>query len=335
MAIGVHYVFRCIRRRRHPEITMLAILIIAPCSSLILNFVIMALGKGWNLQRILELYKWRAGAAEVGEHDWGKWFTQLWKHAITNFSLPVLIIAISYLTFGQLFVLMTNTQKKTKETTLRRFPQFWFFILPAIFQLFLLKGCLWKHETWERPLILPVAVSAALGIMVLYDILERIRPLLAKMATVVLILIITVSCIRGLNHYHSISHFSPAKVKLFTMLNKRIPPDKALLSPIFPFEGFIANQHKTKGAFYRPEVAWYLDREIVQAITFEEIQEKAKTGRFPCYLIPDIPQLNPLMNQLQKRYRSERIPADPGGPGKSRMLPYRIFDLRSSATAGS
>ena len=46
LAIGVHYVFRCIRRRRFPEMTILAILIIAPLSSLILNFAIMATAHG-------------------------------------------------------------------------------------------------------------------------------------------------------------------------------------------------------------------------------------------------------------------------------------------------
>jgi hypothetical protein len=68
---------------------------------------------------------------------------------------------------------------------------------------------------------------------------------------------------------------------MFKMLNKNIPPDKALLS----FESFVVNQHAAKGAFYRPEIGWYLDRPIVVARGLADIQEKAKTGKYPYYLI--------------------------------------------------
>jgi len=332
LAIGVHYIFRCIRRRQFPETTMLAILVVAPLSSLILNFAIMAIGHGWDFQRVLELYKWRAGSGEMQQHDWGKWFAQLWGHAVTNFSLPILIIAIAYLTFGQLVVFMVDTTKKTQIKAERRFPHFWFFIMPAIFQLFLLKGCLWKHQTWERPLILPIAVAAALGIMLLADILTKARPLLAKIVTAIIMVIITVSCAKGLNYYYSIHHFSPEKVKLFTMFNELIPPDKMLLS----FEGLKVQQHKAKGSHYRPEIAWYLDREVVVARTLTEIEEQAKTGKFPYYLMPRTyydretsAYLAKLSNELQQRYKMTYIPPDPGGPDQAPMLPYLIFDLSS------
>ena len=333
LAIGVHYVFRCIRRKQLPDKALLAILIIAPLSSLLIDFTIMAAGHGWDYQKIIDLYKWRAGPGEMQKHDWAKWFLQIWKHAVTNFSLPVLIISIAYLTVGQLFVFTTDTAKKASAAVRRRFPQFWLFLMPAVFQLFLLKGCLWKHETWEKPLIPLVAISAALGIMLTADVLNRIRPLLAKISMAVLIGLIAVLCTTGLNHYHSIRHFSPAKVKLFTMLREKIPPEKALLSPMLPVEGLIAHQHKAKGAFYRPEVAWYLDREIFQARTISEIQEKAKTGRFPYYLVPYYQETVPLINQLRKRYKFESLVGDPGGKGLAPMLPYLIFDLRSNASA--
>jgi len=332
MAIGVHYVFRCIRRRQFPEIVILAILVIAPLSSLILNFVIMASGHGWDFQRILELFMWRAGSGEMQKHDWGKWFARLREHAVTNFSLPVLIIAIAYLTFGQLFIFMADTTKKIPKEAVKKFPHFWFFIMPAIFQLFLLKGCLWMHQTWERPLMLPVAVAAALGIMLFADILASVRPLFSKIATAALLLIITISCAKGLNYYYSIHHFSPEKVKLFTMLNEHIQPDKMLLS----FESLKVQQHKAKGSHYRPEIAWYLDREVVQATTFPEIQKYAQTGRFPYYLMPmtyydreTAERLTKLSNELQQRYKMAKIPPDPGGKDQAPMFPYLIFDLNS------
>jgi hypothetical protein len=332
LAIGLHYIVGCIRRKQLPNWSLLAILVAAPVSGLFLNAAILAAGHEWNFQRLIELYKWRAGSGEMQQHDWGEWFAVLWQHAVNNFSLPILIVAIAYLTFGQLFVFRARTAEKTAPATARRFPQFWLIMMPALFQLFLLKGCLWKHETWERPLMLPLALAAALGIMLLADVLAQLRPLFAKIAVAVLVVIIAISCARGLNHYHSISHFSPAKVQLLTMLNRRIPPDQALLSPLYPFEGLIAHQHEAKGAFYRPEVAWYLDRQIVQAGTFEEVQAKAKTGRFPYYLIPYHQQLAPFISQLRKRYKFESIPGDPGGKGKAPMMAYLIFDLRSTAS---
>ena len=332
MAIGVHYIFRCVYRRKFPDVTMLAILVIAPLSSMIVNFAIMAAGHGWDFQRILELYKWRAGSGEMQQHNWAKWFAQLWEHAVTNFSLPVLIVAIAYLTFGQILIFMSGAAKKTAANAVRRFPHFWFFIMPAVFQLFLLKGCLWKHQTWERPLMLPVAIAAALGIMLLSDVLVKVRPLLAKITTVSIIFIITISCAKGLNNYYSITHFSPEKVKLFTMLNESIPPDRMLLS----FETLKVEQHKAKGSHYRPEIAWYLDREVVQATTLSEIQKYAQTGKFPYYLMPGTyysreasEYLAKLSSELQKRYKMTYIPQDPGGPGKAPMLPYLIFDLNS------
>jgi len=338
MAIGVHYILRCIRRRQSPDRALLAILVIAPLSSLLIDFTILAAGRNWDFQRILELYKWRAGPGEMEKHNWGKWFVQLWEHAVTNFTLPVLIIVIGYLTLGQLYVFTAPASAKETAKVSRAFPQFWLFLLPAVFQLFMLKGALWKHQTWERPLILPVAIAAALGIMTLADILSKARPTLAKICTAALVGIITIACVRGLNYYCSITHFSPEKVKLFKMLNELITPDKMLLS----FETFKVEQHAAKGEHYRPEVAWYLDREIIHATTLSEIQKQAQTGRFPCYLMPTTyydketsAYLAKLSNELQQRYKVQAyLPADPGGPNRAPMLPYLIFDLTSKA-AGS
>ena len=330
LAIGVHYVFRCVRNRRLFDVKLFAILAIAPLSSLALDFLVLTAARGWDFQELIEIYKWRAGPAEVGEHDWFKWFATLWEYAVTNFSLPVMIIGVCYLTIGQSFMFAQETTRTKRPS--RKLRQFWLLVMPAVFQLLILKGCLWKHQTWERPFLLIVPVAAALGILLLADLLAKVRPILAKISTAALIVIAIVGCARGLNHYYSINHFSPAKVKLFTMLNERIPPDKALLGTAFPFEGLIVNQHKAKGTHYRPEVAWYLDREIVPARTFEEVRQKAETGRYPYYLIPYYEKLAPLINQLRRHYRFEPIKRDPGAPGKAPMLPYLVFDLAGPAS---
>jgi len=282
MAIGIHYVCRCIYRRTFPEKSLLAILIIAPLGSLALDFLIMAAGHGWDFQRIIDLYKWRAGSGEMPKHDWGAWSAKFWEFAKTNFTLPILIAAIAYLTIGQPFVFMQPKPKKRNRRRPRQFPQFWLFLMPPLFQLFLLKGCLWRHQTWERPFCFFIAIAAAQGVMLLADILKKANKYLAIVAVLTLVGLFSTYSVIGTNYYYGIRWQAPAKIEMFEMLKKKIPPDKALLS----FEPFIVHQHKAKGAFYRPEIAWHLDRDIVVARNLADIQQKAKTGNYPYYLIP-------------------------------------------------
>jgi hypothetical protein len=249
--------------------------------------------------------------------------------------LPVLITAIGYLTIGQLFVFASPASDKQKVELSRRFPQFWLFFMPPVLQLFILKGTLWPHQYWERPLAPFIAIAAALGVMVLADILKKIHQRLAVTGAAVLVGIFFVFCMIGTNYYYSIRWQPPEKIEMFQMLNRKIPPDKALLS----FEPHIIDQKPgIKQASYRPEVAWYLDREIVQATTFEEIQKHAATGKYPYYLVPNVAELQPLIKQLQNQYRLEAYIA--GNPGETKngkfyragMMPYMIFDI-SSKTA--
>jgi hypothetical protein len=325
LAIGVHYVVRCIRRKQFPEKTLLAILIVAPLSSLVLNLLVMAAGYGWDFSKIVDLFKWRSGKGEMAEFNWGKWFARFWEFAAMNFTVPVLIIAVLYLTFGQLLIVTSPTSRRSSGEVSGRFPQFWLLFLPGFFQVFLLKGALWMHHYWERPFSPLVAMATALGIMTLADLLSKARPLVARICIAALVGIITIWCIKGLNHYYSIRHFSPERVGLFKMLNERIQPDKRLLS----FQSQTVEQHEAKGEHYRPEVAWYLDREIDIATTFADVQAKAQTGLYPYYLIPAVQQMAPLIQQLQQRYKFESVRGDPGGPNLAPMLPHLIFDLQS------
>lgn len=332
MAIGIHYVFHCIHRKKYPDKTLLAILIIAPFFSLILDFAILAAGHGWDFQRIIELYKWRAGSGEMAEHDWGKWFATFWKHAATNFTLPILITAIVYLTFGQLLVFAASAFEKQGTKISRRFPQFWLFLMPPVFQLFILKGTLWPHQYWERPVVPFLAIATAQGVMLLSDTLKKVNWKLSFVCTIALVGVFSVSCVISTNHYYALRWQPRQKIEMFQSLNRDIPPDKALLS----FEPFIIDQKSgVKQASYRPEMAWYLDRDIVVARTIEEIQQASKTGKYPFYLIPAVDKLQPLIKQLRERYDFQYIYGNPGERTrngkflKAGMMPYMIFDLRS------
>jgi len=371
MAIGIHYVCRCIHRRTFPEKSLLAILIIAPLGSLALDFIIMAAGHGWNFQRIIDLYKWRAGSGEMQKHDWGAWFAKFWEFAQTNFTLPIMITTIAYLTVGQLFVFMEPKPKKKNRRRPRQFPQFSLFLMPPVFQLFLLKGCLWRHQTWERPFCFFIAIAAAQGVMLLAHILKKANKYLAITAVLILVGLFSVYSVIGTSYYYGIRWQAPAKIKMFEMLKNKIPPDKALLSS----ESFIVHQHKAKGAFYRPEIAWHLDREIVVARTPAEIQQKAGTGRYLYYLIPrdapwsqkaaglarwvrqpnltlserarreqlfrqerlkEVQEWQGLLSSLVKLYKYQQIPGEKGATkyGKfyrAGMYDYMIFDLTSKA----
>jgi hypothetical protein len=158
---------------------------------------------------------------------------------------------------------------------------------------------------------------------------------------IALVAVFAVFCVIGIKHYYYIRWQAPAKIEMLEMLQKKIPSDKALLS----WEPFTVNQHKSKGAHYRPEIAWHLDREVVQtgivknrklmvAETLKDIEQKAATGKYPYYLIPQAKQLMPLITQLAQRYQFEQIPGEQGESKDGKflragMMPYVIFDLSS------
>ena len=198
-AIGIHYVFHCIHNKKLPDKTLLALLIFAPFLSLALDFVIMSIGFEGDWKKIISLYTWRSSKGELQEFLWALWFKRLWEFATTNFTLPVLLLAIIYLTFGQLFALMTHTTDKAVAKTKRRFPQFWLFLMPAAFQLLALRGSLWKHQFWEYPLAPFIAIATALAIMLLSDILRKINRHIANTAVVLILVNIFFFCTNGLN----------------------------------------------------------------------------------------------------------------------------------------
>jgi 4-amino-4-deoxy-L-arabinose transferase-like glycosyltransferase len=332
LAIGVHYIFRCIHQKKLPDKVLLSILLLSPFLSLALNFTIMAGGYGWDIQKIIDLYKWRSAKGEMPEFLWGAWFARVWKHSTTNFTLPILISAIAYFTIGQLFVFSRPGDEQEGRRFPRKFPQFWLFFMVPMSQLFILRGALWQHQTWLMPWGPFMAIAAAQAIMLLTDVFKKVNVRLAVGVFIVVLGLFAGFCMAGTNYYYNVRWQAPEKLRMFQRLNEKIPPDKALLS----FEDLIVDQHSSKGAFYRPEIAWYLDREIVQADSLDQIESLAKTGKYPYYLIPHTAKLQPLISQLMKLYTYEYVPGVEGELRKDEffragMHPYFIFDLSSRA----
>ena len=328
-AIGVHYVARCAVWKIMPQIGLLSILVIAPLSSLALNFLVMAQGYGWDVEKIVSLYKWRSAKGEMAAFHWGAWFAKFWEFALTNFTAPILIAAIAYLVFGQVYAFC---RKQTEESEFegRRFSQYWLFMLIPVSQLLILRGQMWKHQFWEMPCGPVIAIAAASGVMLLWDVLKTVNRKVAAVTAAAVVGCIAVFCLMGANYYYDIRWQPVEKINMFKQLNAEIPSDKSLLS----FEDFIVNQNEAKGGFYRPEIAWYLDREIVSAQSLADIEKLAATGEYPYYLILQATETMPLINELAKKYKYEYVAgvegeSKSGKPLRAGMMPYFIFDLQS------
>jgi hypothetical protein len=182
----------------------------------------------------------------------------------------------------------------------------------------------------QTPFCFFIAIATAQAVLLLGDILKNKSKHLANAVMLSLIGLFLVFSAIGTNYYYGRRWQSPAKIELLEMLKQNIPPDKALLS----FEDFVVNQHPAKGAFYRPEIAWHLDREVVRATTLAEVLEYAKSGKHPYYLIPLVEETKPLINQLTQHFKYQYIPGDPGEMKDAKfyragMTPYMIFDLTS------
>ncbi|HAL45297.1 MAG TPA: hypothetical protein DCP47_05195 [Phycisphaerales bacterium] len=332
MAIGIHYVFTCIFNKKMPNWTLFIILAAAPILSMLLNFTVMAAGYGWDLNKISTLYKWRSAKGEmeaVMQHgfNWSAWFARMWEHASTNFTIPGLIIAIAYFILAP-FVILTLPKDKNQKKDLQ-YPCFWLFFLVPFFQLFILKGCLWQHQTWELPLAPFLAIAIAMACLSLGQVLKLANKHLAFAVQLLLLGVLAVSCFFGTKYYYDIRWQPEAKIEFFKKLNKQIPPDKSLLS----FEDFIVNQNEAKGGFYRPEIAWYLDREITPAQTYEQVKQLAAANRYPVYICPAVQELRELINQLAQEYPYELVSGVNGETTKNGkflkagMYPYVIFYL--------
>ena len=331
--IGIHYVARCIVRRQWPQTVLLVIMIVSPLLSLLVNFTVMAAGYGWDLNKIVELFTWRATTGEQQHYGLSQWSADMLRHGHTNFTWVIL----SLMLLGTLLTVTVTVRRRITHTSvpadaLVPLGHLWLFFLPGILQVTILKGCLNQHQTWQQPFAVFVAIAAAIGIRFLIVSVFGINRVLSMVILAALLSLITYQTQRGLAFYRDIRYFSPQMIRMLQSIHDRIPSDERLLS----FNPHRVRQNEAKGAFYRPEVAWYLNREIDQAATPQQITAAADTGRYPFYLIQVPPRSHPYYQQimtliqfLQARYPVERFEGDPDMAGDIRYSqPHLLFDLQ-------
>lgn len=351
LAIAVHYAGRCIFRRRRPDWRLAAVLAGAPLVSAIAVFGLMAAFIEGGVDKIVDLFIWRAGRGEMKDISesflWGEWFNCLWKYGVSNFTWPVLVAAGAGAVLGPLAAVARRLGRDRPAWGLPKAhlpalgapwpypPYLGLLLLPGVLQIAILRGAVWRHQHWEGPLGPGLAILAAAAIVMLADFIGRRSGAIPAAAACLAFAVIAPFCLKGTYDYQYIRWHSPRKIEMFKELNRLIPPDKALLSA----EDFLVNQHAVKGAHYRPEIAYYLDREVVQPPRLVEFQQKlsgvrfasqeqaqawfarefppviedvlrqAGTGRYPVFLMPAYPVLGPLANELARRYRLyDRIP---------------------------
>jgi len=326
LAIGAHYVFRCIRRRQWPRWPLLAVLIAAPLAGALVMLLIMLVGFDWDFQRIIDLYTWRAARGEMTarmkEFDWIAWFKRFWEFALTNFTFWVLLVAMigigqhvarHVLRYVSLRARSRPSAKDARRKPRREAaeppglfggsPQLMLFLMPGVFQLLILRGALWPHQYWERPLGPFIAISAALALVGLWDLLARFGRYVAIGAVVLAVVLLAIPCYQGTNYYFAIRWQHPDRIKLWQDLNRLIPPDKYLLTYDAALDNLIVTQSEAKGAVIRAEPAWYIDRQIIEAPSKET--RKATYQKLGRSYLTFVRQ----MQQAVKDYREGRMDA--------------------------
>jgi tetratricopeptide (TPR) repeat protein len=112
-------------------------------------------------------------------------------------------------------------------------------------------------------------------------------------------------------------------------LNREMAPDQTLLT----YRNYYIQQFAGKLVHLRPEVAWYLDRNMEVATSLDDVRQKAATQRYPFYLVDLSRAPAPFVEQLKAAYSYRFIQGS-----ELREKPHLvagmgdqlIFDLRTS-----
>jgi hypothetical protein len=222
-----------------------------------------------GVDRIIELYTWRAGTAEMtGQVDkltWGAWFEIFWHHAKLNFSIPAIVLAIA----GVVALIVRRVMAYEKSRAARHpvpliqgSPQLLLLFMPAAFQLLILRGTLIKHQHWMLPLTPLMAFAGALCLKAIWDLLRKVGRATAALAAAVVFVLVAFYCVQGANYYYDIRWQCDGKIALWKELNRLIPPDKKLVTFDAAMDGLMVTQSQAKGQVVRAEPAWYIDRPI-------------------------------------------------------------------------
>jgi len=250
------------------------------------------------------------------------------EHAGSNFSPAVLVfcgVYVVYLAAAPVVLLVRRVLasggvkgQSGSAAIPRPFTHVWFFLFPGLLFLLVFRGLALEHPHWQAPLALFVAVGAALGILLVGDVFAAIHRLFGGSVVAALTVLSVVFCNQVLAEHRAVRTISPRTLGLFQKLGAEIPPGQLLLK----FKDFTVPSSGANASIYRPEYAWYLDREMVVANawhynpnwagpaqidkvvddTIGEIQRQAKTGRFAYYFIParEHPDYDPLYYQSRE-----------------------------------
>ncbi|MFC1694923.1 ArnT family glycosyltransferase [Pseudomonadota bacterium] len=334
-AIGTHYVIWSLWKKRFPDIKLFLILLLTPLISLALVMTILIAARDWNYQQMIDLFMWRSTPTDDAFRTLPAWWENFFLKLRTNFTLLVLVLAGAYflealIHFGwKRSVRIAGKSNTTSSDSIeeninaRGFKFIWIFLVPGVLYVAVFTEAMWVHQFKYSYFSLFIAIAAALALLRLRDLLTTSGLVIANMAAAVSLIVIFVFCIVGLNAYHDIEWYPPKKIEMFENLSHRLRPDQSLLS----YESYVVSENPAKGSFYRPEIAWYLDREIVVARSLPEIQKYSASGKFPYYLMANTK--SPLFLEMKKIYSYEYIQGRHSKPGKVGMPSYHIFDLRS------
>jgi hypothetical protein len=293
-AIGVHYVARCVFRRQWPKLPVLAVLLLVPAAGAATVFLVLLGARGWNVEQLLALYKWRSAGPRAGEFHWAPWFRRAWKYALSNFTWPVLALGGGYLAYRLVCRLLTVTRLATRQERIELplpYPLLLLFLLPGVLQLLVLRSFLLPHQFAERPLAPFVAIAAAMAVTGFGRLFAFVGRYVAVLVQAVLIVACAWACVVGAGYYYRIKWNPPQKIAMWRQLNRLVSPDRALMTFDAELDHLIVTEHKAKGAVYRGEPAWYIDRPIANAYTPQQIEKLRATGKFPCYLMPYVRSL--------------------------------------------
>jgi 4-amino-4-deoxy-L-arabinose transferase-like glycosyltransferase len=281
----------------------------------------------WKL--IAALFGWQTPSGERCSFSWGDWELQNLEYAQSNFTLPVLVFLTGYLFY--LVIAPVHALKRRLAAPVGAVAQVepakvaypfrhaWFYLLPGLLFLFTFKGPAWQHPYWQAPLALFAAIGSALALLSVGDVFSRIHRWFGRSVVIALVLVVAVFCNQGLASYRATGRQSSRTIGLFKELNRRIPPDKGLLS----FKDFLAEPNETETTSCRQQYAWYVDRGMVVANawkygyypaiaaridevageTVREVQGQAETGLFWHYFIPACEEYrhDPLREEQQIR----------------------------------
>jgi hypothetical protein len=301
----------------------------------------------WGLVRAL--YQLAGGEGEQGSFSWLAWLGTNLRHAHMNFSAPILIFLAVYL----LYLAVAHTRETVRRLIhpsganppdgpariLWPFPHLWFLVLPGLMFLLAFRGLLGPRPDGQSPFALFVAVGGALSVLSVSDIFRKIHIWFGRSVVIVLVAMLAAFCNHGLAECRAIRRQSPRTLALFMRLNREIPPAKALLT----FRDYTIRRSRGEPAICQPEYAWYLDREMVPAnawryeprywassvrveevasATVKEVQARAQTGLYWCYLIParEEYRFDPLADRLRGQGIAQLLPSRTEGESCSQNL---------------